>query len=356
MSKELAVVDPHQIINVSESALSIDQLLSQRRLITDAMSKAMKEGDHYGKIPGCGDKPTLLQPGAQLLAHLFRLRPEYDVFESDLAHNHKRFRVTCKLFFIGAIPEIKIGEGVGESSSMESKYRFRNAAPEITETGETLPKAFWTWRETEGDVLAKKRLSEAFDGQNVGPKKINGTWQVVIYKGGSDEKVENPNPPDVFNTVLKIAKKRAFVDATITATASSDFFTQDLEDIRDNLAAVEADSKATNGAKTAPGKPIEARQPKGKKRAPEPQQTGGDGDEIPGTGKGKFSGPNHEALFSQLDFAEIGLEDCMASLKFAGLIPENAKSFWYMSDETAKRFVDNGIVDEAVSKWRKESK
>jgi len=33
--------------------------------------------------------------------------------------------------------------------------------------------------------------------------------------------------------VLKISKKRAYVDATITATAASDIFTQDLDDLED---------------------------------------------------------------------------------------------------------------------------
>ena len=35
------------------------------------------------------------------------------------------------------------------------------------------------------------------------------------------------------NTVLKIAKKRAFVDAILTATHASKVFTQDIEDIED---------------------------------------------------------------------------------------------------------------------------
>ena len=36
---------------------------------------------------------------------------------------------------------------------------------------------------------------------------------------------------DVYNVVLKQAKKRALVDAVLTATAASDLFTQDLEDL-----------------------------------------------------------------------------------------------------------------------------
>ena len=43
--------------------------------IQDIMRKVMKDGEHYGKIPGCGDKPTLLKPGAEKLAMTFRLCP-----------------------------------------------------------------------------------------------------------------------------------------------------------------------------------------------------------------------------------------------------------------------------------------
>ncbi len=42
---------------------------------------------------------------------------------------------------------------------------------------------------------------------------------------------ENPDIADTYNTVLKMAKKRAFVDASLTATAASDIFTQDVEDM-----------------------------------------------------------------------------------------------------------------------------
>ena len=42
-------------------------------------------------------------------------------------------------------------------------------------------------------------------------------------------RVEHDNPADYYNTALKMAKKRAQVDATLTVTAASDFFTQDLE-------------------------------------------------------------------------------------------------------------------------------
>jgi hypothetical protein len=59
-------------------------------------------------------------------------------------------------------------------------------------------------------------------------------------------------PADVANTVLKMAKKRAQIDLTLTATAASDIFTQDVEDIPDELReqqVEQVDAEAANAAK-----------------------------------------------------------------------------------------------------------
>src|SRR5678815_2740649 len=39
------------------------------------------------------------------------------------------------------------------------------------------------------------------------------------------------DPSDLDNTICKMAHKRARIDAILTATAASDFFTQDVEDL-----------------------------------------------------------------------------------------------------------------------------
>jgi hypothetical protein len=49
-------------------------------------------------------------------------------------------------------------------------------------------------------------------------------------EGQQTGKVENPDIADTYNTVLKMAKKRAHVDAILTATAASDIFTQDIDE------------------------------------------------------------------------------------------------------------------------------
>lgn len=209
--------------------LSVQQVLGQIALIQQIMGAAMKDGEHYGRIPGCGDKPTLLKPGAEKLCLTFRLAPTYDVDERTLDHGHREYRIQCTLSSI--ITGNFIGQGVGICSTMEGKYRFIRGAAEVTD--KPVPRTYWDLR---GEDPAKAQ--ELIGGKGFTVKKVDGKgW--MIAKGG--EKVENDNPADNYNTVLKMAKKRALVDAVLTATAASDIFTQDLEDITANIAANKPD-------------------------------------------------------------------------------------------------------------------
>ena len=213
-------------VDPSTAAMSVQQVLGQVALIQQIMAAAMQDGEHYGRIPGCGDKPTLLKPGAEKLCLTFRLAPTYELDERQMDRAHREYRVQCTLSSIltGAF----LGQGVGTCSTMEAKYRFRQGAAEPTDN--PVPRAYWDLR---GEDPAKSQ--ELIGGKGFTVKKVDGKgW--MIAKGG--EKVENDNPADNYNTVLKMAKKRALVDAVLTATAASDIFTQDLEDITANIAAV----------------------------------------------------------------------------------------------------------------------
>jgi hypothetical protein len=48
-----------------------------------------------------------------------------------------------------------------------------------------------------------------------------------------ERKYKSSDPFTIVNTILKMAKKRAFIDAVLSATRSSAFFTQDIEDYED---------------------------------------------------------------------------------------------------------------------------
>lgn len=220
--------------------MNVKDLMAQVSLIQEVMKSVMQEGQHFGKVPGCGDKPTLLKPGAEKLCFVFRLAPQFEVEEKNFDRGHREYRVKCRLVTIGG--GAFVGEGQGICSTMEAKYRFRTGPKKPT--GKAVPKEYWTLRSTEPlkaqDLLGGKGYGTA--------KNEQGLWEICEV----GEKVEHDNPADYYNTVLKMAQKRAHVAVTLTATAASDIFTQDLEDMRENLRAYDADIAATPVSETKP--------------------------------------------------------------------------------------------------------
>jgi hypothetical protein len=154
-------------------------------------SALMRKGTDYGTIPGCGDKPALFKPGAEKVLKRFMVHV-VDILVEDLSTpDCINYRIRC----IGQTPDgITRGVGIGQCSTDEEKYKWR--------------KAFG------------KEYADTMDDRR----------RVKHYKNYTVEQVRT-NPADLANTVLKMAKKRAMVDLALTATAASDFFTQDVEDM-----------------------------------------------------------------------------------------------------------------------------
>jgi hypothetical protein len=213
MTKEMTVYEGGRPLEATE-------LHQQVQLIQQVMSSVMKEDEHYGTIPGT-NKPTLYKPGAEKLSLTFRLAPSYTVTERALDKpGHFDCSVTCTLTHIGS--GNVVGQGIGSCSTMESKYRYRGSEKEFTD--DPVPKRYWDAKRDQDYKEAQKIIGGP--GFMVG-KTDEGRW--MICKKG--EKKENPDIADIWNTVRKMAKKRAHVDAILTATGASDIFTQDMEDI-----------------------------------------------------------------------------------------------------------------------------
>ncbi len=209
MSTEVAVRE-------TSTELSVDEVLRHVALIEDVMDRVLKRDKHYGIIPGT-EKPTLYKAGAEKLGVTFRLAPEYDEQVIDLGNGHREYRFKCRLRHIitGAI----LGEGVGSCSTMESKYRWRQQKRVCPLCGK--------------DAIIKGKVE--YGGGWVCFKKIDGCgakFEIGDETIESQEvgRVENPDIADVWNTAYKIGKKRSYIDCTLTATATSDILTQDMED------------------------------------------------------------------------------------------------------------------------------
>jgi len=116
-----------------------------------------------------------------------------------------------------------VGSGIGSCSTMETKYRYRNAGRSCPTCGEPAiiqtkkgrnPGGYWCVPDKGGCGANFNAGDRSVEGQTTG-------------------KVENVNIHDVRNTVLKMSKKRSAVDAALGLGCLSELFTQDLEDTFD---------------------------------------------------------------------------------------------------------------------------
>jgi hypothetical protein len=183
----------------------------------------LKEGEDFGVIPGT-PKPTLLKPGADKLCELYGLADTYPDNRIHRVEDWSKdpplfdYEVTCVLIRKGS--GIIVGEGMGSCNSYEGKYRWRDASRKCPKCNQP--------------YIIK------------GKEEYGGGWICFAKKGGCGAKfkdddativaqqvgrIPNPDIADIKNTILKMAKKRAKIDATIASTRSSGIFTQDLEDI-----------------------------------------------------------------------------------------------------------------------------
>ena len=182
----------NQVINYQEPLTAV-AIRSQVNLVQEVMKSVMKDGTHFGVIPGT-PKPSLWKPGAEVLAATFRIAVSYKVEELKAA-DAVRYRVTA----IGThqTTGFVLGEGMGECSSMEEKYKWRKA------------------------------YDEEFNATQEDRRRIK-------YGKYSTKQVRTESA-DLANTILKMACKRAQVAMTLNVTAASDIFTQDIEDLPEEL-------------------------------------------------------------------------------------------------------------------------
>ena len=229
-----------------------ESVKKQIKFIQKIMRDVMIEGHHYGTIPGT-KKPTLYKAGAEMLCMTFRLAPKYEIKERDLPGGHREYSVVCSLTNI--ISKEFQGEGVGMCSSMESKYRYRNALRVCPECG--ADKIMAGRADYGGGWFCSKKTG------GCGRKFKDGNPQIETQTAG---KIENENPADTFNTILKMAKKRAYNDNVFAVTACSDIFTTEGGDTEDPTPP--SKDKLTDSEKKKGGKKKKEEPPKDESEQP----------------------------------------------------------------------------------------
>jgi hypothetical protein len=204
----IATVQP---IEIRQSrSLSAADIRHRVNTIQEVMTAVMKRDVHYGIIPGC-KKPSLYKPGSEVLLATFQIATSIHV--TDLSTDDC-IRYQVRVIGTHAPSGVVLGEGIGECSSNEEKYKWRKAYDE------------------EWNATPENRRRIKF--------------------GKYKDKQVRTEPADVANTILKMAKKRAQIDMTLTTTGASDCFEQDVEDLPEEYLAEIASSRTSKHVSAPP--------------------------------------------------------------------------------------------------------
>ncbi len=167
---------------------AVEATMANFKLLSEVLKKNMVRGHHYGKFPGW-QNDQLLEPGASLIMNGFGVYADPRIterFEDD--EGHFRYNVVVYLHPIKSACTV-VAAGVGSASTREVKYAYR-WVPE-----QDIPKGY-------EKVELRSKLSASR----------------TLYR------VPNEELGDLENTVLKMATKRAEVDACNHLPGVSELF------------------------------------------------------------------------------------------------------------------------------------
>lgn len=179
----VVTIPPASPIIPTHSAMppySASDIRKRTHAVQEIMRGVMKEGTHYGTIPGT-PKPSLWKAGAEVLCMTFRLAP---LLESHVTVDD---------------PEAEWGY---------QSFKRDGSIVSGTCIGFFEVEAVCTIHSMNGEILS--RCSARCNNREARYRSLS------LF--------------DIRNTILKMAEKRAFVSAVLMATGASDIFTQDMED------------------------------------------------------------------------------------------------------------------------------
>lgn len=183
-----------RIVMTPDDAKALD---AQLRACTLAV---LREGIDYGPIPGTDDKKVLHKPGAEKLLQWFGLVSTCDRVEVEHDSDGRKEGVTYRATISKQLPDgriIPVASCEGYAGYDEDKF-YRTA------------------EEAQFKAEAKERFWAEKDRRVANPNK----WKhITEYRAP-------------WNTIIKMAQKRALVGATVDATAAAGLFSDD-----DGLAA-----------------------------------------------------------------------------------------------------------------------
>lgn len=189
----MSVAERPAVAALVRPAASPLALMELHKEISTVVGSILVEGTDYGVIPGTGDKPALLKPGAERVCFAFGCAPRYEVVDRQIDHDR-------------------------DVKWTKRKKVWRNAHRGDRE---------FTWQEESGTSLGLYR----YEVRCTLLRREDGA--VVAEGMASCSTMESKyidRPRDSENTVLKMAQKRALVAAVLNGFGLSDRFTQDVDE------------------------------------------------------------------------------------------------------------------------------
>jgi hypothetical protein len=183
---------------ISGTAMSVARDLRDQANVLQTAKKTimLKEGVHYGVIPGCGNKPAMFKVGSEQLLEQFGLSIDVDEIKETREPDSIDYRVTIRIFDESDGRRVI---GVGAITSDEEKYRWGFA------------------RKEEYDSTPEDRRRIKYDREGKPILQVRAHHKIHM------------------NTLLKMAIKRATVDGVLRYTAASDIFSQDYDEWDDEM-------------------------------------------------------------------------------------------------------------------------
>lgn len=185
---DLVEVQTTELQEVAKPAVLTDEAITIIKHNIDMAQKlvyeVLEEGVDYGRIPGT-PAPSLWDPGANKIASAFNVYPKYALLHAEESDGLVSYTVESTL--LGRSTGKPMGTGIGAASTRETKYKYRwHTAEEAREFGYS-------------------------------PEQLEG------FKRNKDNKYRIPNPEygELVNTIVKMASKRADVDAVQNLPAVS---------------------------------------------------------------------------------------------------------------------------------------
>lgn len=194
MSDALAVAEGHAIERAPRaSQLTTAEVKWQLEALIELQKEVMVQGHDYGIIPGT-NKPTLYKPGAEMICVLYKLSPDPEIVYRHEDYDRPFFAYEARVRLVSRLTGEVVAGGIGQANSFERRYMNRTCYARKVEHRQRNNKDVHT------DACYERHTPESFD------------YALV-------------------NTLEKMAKKRAFIDAVLTGTMASRLFSQDTEDL-----------------------------------------------------------------------------------------------------------------------------